>query len=245
MNKTHIFIRDAANGAEGDSAEVNRLFPVHGFMNFDPFVLWDNFTISPGAGFPDHPHRGFEGVTYVMQGSVNHGDNLGNDSTVQAGGLQRFTAGKGIVHSEMPSASGETRGIQLWVNLPAELKQVEPDYQQVEPEQIGEVSFAGGRYRQLAGQGAALRLKTDVLYQDVFLEAGAQYRPEVSEHLRGFIYLLDGAVDVSGESLAPTQACFVEAGTVSVIYASTDARFLLCFGEAHNQPIYQHGSFVD
>lgn len=104
MADEKIIVRSATTGSEGDSAEVNRLFPVHGFMNFDPFVLWDDFTIRPGAGFPDHPHRGFEGVTYVIKGSVNHTDNLGNNSTVHHGGMQRFTAGKGIIHSEMPSA---------------------------------------------------------------------------------------------------------------------------------------------
>ena len=76
MADEKIIVRSATTGSEGDSAEVNRLFPVHGFMNFDPFVLWDDFTIRPGAGFPDHPHRGFEGVTYVIQGSINHTDKV-------------------------------------------------------------------------------------------------------------------------------------------------------------------------
>jgi hypothetical protein len=116
------FVRNAVSAAEGDGAEVRSLFPLPSLMNFDPSVLWDDLSISAGAGFPDHPHRGFEGVTYVFQGSIRHKDNPGNDSTVTRGGLQRFTAGSGIVHAEMTAADGVTRGIQMWLNLPSPLK---------------------------------------------------------------------------------------------------------------------------
>jgi len=100
---------------EGDGVEVKRLMPVANLRNFDPFVLWDHFDIE-GGGFPNHPHRGFEAITYMFDGGMKHKDNLGNQGTVFAGGAQRFTAGKGIVHSEMPD--GKAAGIQLWINLP-------------------------------------------------------------------------------------------------------------------------------
>lgn len=245
MSNESIFVRPAAAGAEGDSAEVNRLFPVHGFMNFDPFVLWDDFTIRPGAGFPDHPHRGFEGVTYVIQGSVQHTDNLGNNSTVHSGGMQRFTAGKGIIHSEMPSSENETQGIQLWVNLPAELKTLEPDYQQINADEIKVEQIPGGRVRLLAGGEAALKLHTKVVYQDVFLQGNHRYTLDIDAGMRGFIYVLSGEVSVQGETVKQAESCFVENRKKLEIKAMSDARFMLCFGVPHNQPIYQHGSFVD
>jgi len=245
MSNQSMFIRQSVLGAEGDSAEVNRLFPVHSFMNFDPFVLWDDFTIRPGAGFPDHPHRGFEGVTYVIQGSVNHTDNLGNNSTVHSGGLQRFTAGKGIIHSEMPSADDKTQGIQLWVNLPAELKTLEPDYQQINADAIKVVDIAGGKVRILAGDDAVLKLHTRVIYQDVELQQDHQYALDINAEMRGFIYVLSGEVMVLDKPVTQTESCFIENTAKLEIRAQSDARFMLCFGVPHKQPIYQHGSFVD
>ena len=245
MSKKNLFVRTAVSGLEGDSAEINRLFPVHRFMNFDPFVLWDDFTIRPGAGFPDHPHRGFEGITYVIQGSVNHTDNLGNDSTVHSGGLQRFTAGKGIIHSEMPSAENETKGIQMWVNLPANLKQLEPDYQQVLASEVDVVEIPGGHVKLLSDENALLKLHTKVIYRDVTLQAQHQYVADIDPDMRGFIYLLAGEISVEGVTVKKTESCFVENHENVEITAKIDARFMLCFGFPHNQPINQHGSFVD
>ena len=127
---------------EGDGVMVKRLMPRQGLMNFDPFVLMDHFDIE-GGGFPDHPHRGFEAITYMLDGGMQHVDNLGNKSVVYAGGLQRFTAGKGLVHSEMPQ--GRAQGIQLWINLPKRLKQMQPSYQQVDAEDIPSDSNDGVR----------------------------------------------------------------------------------------------------
>jgi redox-sensitive bicupin YhaK (pirin superfamily) len=245
MRKEKIFIRPAASGAEGDGAEVSRLFPIRNFMNFDPFVLWDEFSIRPGAGFPDHPHRGFEGVTYLIKGSINHTDNLGNNSTVHKGGIQRFTAGRGIIHSEMPSASNETKGIQLWVNLPAELKKLAPDYQQVDADQIRVVTIPGGRVRLLSGEDSSLKLHTKVIYQDVELLANHQYFLDIDPDMRGFIYVLSGQLSVEKETVNKAESCFIENHDHVEVKANTDARFMLCFGVPHNQPINQHGSFVD
>lgn len=131
--KQNTFIQSAVEMSEGDGVNVNRLFPVtRERMNFDPFVLWDNFNIGPDRGFPTHPHRGFEAITYMFSGSIEHKDNLGNHSTVTAGGAQRFTAGRGIEHSEMPDSDIMSNGIQLWINLAKDLKQIDPDYQQVD-----------------------------------------------------------------------------------------------------------------
>lgn len=239
------FIRNAASGAEGDGAEVNRLFPLQSFMNFDPFVLWDDFTISAGAGFPDHPHRGFEGVTYVFKGSVQHKDNLGNDSTVSRGGLQRFTAGKGIIHSEMPSADGETRGIQMWVNLPGRLKKIDPEYQQVNAEQVPVREVSNGLVRVLSGEGSPLKLNTPVVYLDVELKTDGSMEENIPENYRGFVYMLEGSATINGKVVDRGNAAFFE--ETDSIQASSEqpCRFMLCFGQPHGEPIYQHGPYVD
>ena len=128
-----IRLQPAATVPEGDGVLVKRLMPVHGLLNLDPFVLWDHFDIAAG-GFPDHPHRGFEAITYLFEGGMKHADNLGNRGTVHAGGAQRFTAGSGIVHSEFPD--GHAAGIQLWINLPRRLKGIDADYQQLQANEI-------------------------------------------------------------------------------------------------------------
>lgn len=243
------YIRQAVNGAEGDGAEVNRLFPMQQYMNFDPFVLWDDFSIAPGAGFPDHPHRGFEGITYVFEGSINHKDNLGNDSTVASGGLQRFTAGKGIIHSEMPSTQGATHGIQMWLNLPRELKKIEPDYQQVNAEAIPEIIVGDARVRVLAGEDAPLKLKTPARYLDVELEPEGVFEQVMPAEFRGFVYMVKGSavVDVLGEhqSLVQHSAIFYPNAASVKLVANEACRFMVCFGQPHGEPIYQHGPYVD
>ena len=151
-----IKLRNVTVVPEGDGVDVKRLFPLQGFMNFDPFVLWDHFNIGPGRGFPDHPHRGFEAITYMFDGGMNHKDNLGNESFVTAGGAQRFTAGAGMVHSEMPAEAGESNGIQLWINLPQRLKKIEPGYQQVDAAEFPIVELEAGQVKILVGENSPL-----------------------------------------------------------------------------------------
>jgi redox-sensitive bicupin YhaK (pirin superfamily) len=238
-------IRTAMQTEEGAGASVRRLFPVAGMMNYDPFVLWDEFTVPVSAGFPNHPHRGFEGVTYVFAGSMQHKDNLGNDSTVTSGGLQRFTAGKGIVHSEMPSSDVSTRGIQLWVNLPRRLKQNPPEYQQVSADEVREKQFEQGSVRELAGGDAVLKLLTPTRYLDVKLNANAHFTETVSQDFRGFVYLVQGRAKVNDSALAAGEAIFFESGGEIRLHSSSDCRLMLCFGKPHHEPIYQHGPYVD
>ncbi|MDH5611028.1 MAG: pirin family protein [Gammaproteobacteria bacterium] len=243
--KPNIFVRTSSSGAEGDGAEVQRLFPIHGFMNYDPFVLWDHFKVSAGCGFPDHPHRGFEGITYIFKGSMQHKDNLGNESTVLPGGLQRFTAGAGIVHSEMPSPGTTTQGIQLWVNLPQSLKKSTPDYQQVDSDSIPEHIVEGGVVRELIGFDSPLKLKTPVLYLDIQLKTGAHLTEPVTDGFRGLVYVVEGDVDVGGQSLAVGQALFFEGINQLEMNAKSNARMMLCCGLPHAEKIRQYGPYVD
>ncbi|MFQ5586726.1 MAG: pirin family protein, partial [Thermodesulfobacteriota bacterium] len=210
-----------------------------------PFVLWDHFDVSPGAGFPDHPHRGFEAITYVFEGSMNHKDNLGNESTVTRGGAQRFTAGKGLVHSEMPSPEGHTRGIQLWINLPKRLKTTQPSYQQVDAQDIPKQVIDRGTVRTIAGEGSPLELHTPVRYLDVSLEEGGQLREQIPGDYRGFVYMVDGKATVNGDEVYSGDGCYMENVAELHVEAGGSCRFMVCFGRPHGEPIRQYGPYVD
>jgi len=227
---------------EGDGVVVNRLMPVHGFVHFDPFVLMDHFDIDAG-GFPDHPHRGFEGVTYMLGGGMQHADNLGNRSIVTAGGVQRFTAGKGIVHSEMPQ--GRAQGIQLWVNLPQRLKTLDASYQQVDAGDMPVITKDSVTVRTMVGEGSPIELQTPVLYLDVSLESASDYKRKIPEDFRGFVYVLEGEINLNGAMLNTNEAAFFDTGEALRIQADAKSRIIICFGKPHGEPIHQHGPFVD
>lgn len=240
-----IKLRDVTLVSEGDGVDVKRLFPLNGFMNFDPFVLWDHFDIGPGRGFPDHPHRGFEAITYMFQGGMNHKDNMGNESFVIPGGAQRFTAGKGLIHSEMPAEDSNSNGIQLWINLPQKLKKIEPSYQQVNESEFPVIKVDGGQVKVLVGENSPLKLNTDVIYQHVKFKKNSKYTVDITSSMRGIIYLLKGELEIFGCNLKADQALFVENQLTLDISVNENSEFMLCFGVPHNEPIHQSGPFVD
>jgi len=237
-----ISIQTAITVPEGEGVEVKRLMPVANRRNYDPFVLWDHFDIAAG-GFPDHPHRGFEAITYMFAGGMQHADNLGNRGTVHGGGAQRFTAGRGIVHSEMPD--GHAAGIQLWINLPQRLKGVDPEYQQVERNEIPESKVEGGSIRTIVGKDGPIELKTDVEYLDVSLDASGVLTRPISDRFRGFIYVVEGSITLNGEVADAGAAAFVDSENALSIASIEGGRFMWCFGKPHGEPIFQHGPFVD
>ncbi len=232
---------------EGDGVIVNRLFPVSGRMNFDPFVLWDHFDIGAGHGFPDHPHRGFEAITYMLSGGMHHQDNLGNDVFVSRGGAQVFCAGKGIVHSEMPAEEGQSSGIQLWINLPQQLKTINPSYQQMLDKDLPMTDFVGGCCRTIVGEASPVKLHTDVTYQHVSLAKDNNYQIYINQGLNAIIYMLSGDIILGDETLGMTESLLIEAHKEQniSIQAKLDSEFMFCCGTPHHQPIYQHGSYVD
>lgn len=238
-------IRDVNVVPEGDGVDVKRLFPLREFMNFDPFVLWDHFDIGAGCGFPDHPHRGFEGVTYMFEGGMNHKDNLGNESFVIAGGAQRFTAGSGLVHSEMPAENGKSIGIQLWINLPKRLKQINPDYQQVDSSEFPVNHFEGGQAKIIVGENSPLKLNTDVIYQHIMLDNNSKYSLNLTPEMRGIVYVMKGKINVNNSEVNKDQAIFIEDIELLDFNAIEMSEFMLCFGVPHGESIRQYGPFVD
>lgn len=229
---------------EGDGAEVRRLFPVAGLRNHDPFVLFDHFAVSPPAGFPPHPHRGFEAITYMFEGRFRHEDSLGNKSEVGPGGAQRFTAGKGIVHSEMPAGEDVGRGIQLWINLAKKDKGIEPDYQEVKADAIPERKENGCRIRSIVGSEGPVRLNTPVVYEDIIFSSNGQYDTDIPAGFRGLVYVIKGEIKTKDASLGEGDAMTLSAGRLT-LSSQKDSRAVMVAGQPHGEPIYQHGPFVD
>lgn len=243
-------ISKAVETMEGDKVIVNRLFPVAGLRNQDPFVLWDHFEISSGSGFPPHPHRGFEAITYLFSGSMQHEDNLGNKSIVGPGGAQRFTAGKGIVHSEMPGENGPATGIQLWINLSKQQKQIDADYQSAIADEIitqkvpDDVGMNASR-RNIVGEGGPIKLQTPVVYFELILGKNGSYRWTPPEHFSGLVYVVEGISTINEQKLQSGDAFRSEQSSKLVIESEQGARLMIAFGMPHGEPIYQHGTFVD
>ncbi len=240
---------EAVSMEEGAGAQVRRLFPTAHRRHLDPFVLLDEFTVVPPAAFPEHPHGGFEAVTYMLEGAFRHRDDLGNDETVSSGGAQRFTAGRRIVHAELPGGEGTSHGLQLWVNLPRDLKQLEPDYQAVPAEDIPESEIDGVIVRTVVGDGSPVQLHTRVRYTDVELRpqsdtATLQYEGQIPLEWNGLIYVLEGRIELPGKALARGRAILFEGGGRLQITAQDTARFVVIAGVPHGEPIHQRGSFV-
>lgn len=230
---------------EGVGVSVKRLMPVPTFRHYDPFVLWDDFNITPGNGFPTHPHRGFEAITYLFHGSINHADNLGNNSTVTKGGAQRFTAGRGLEHSEMPHQHESTRGIQFWINLPQRLKKVAPEYQQVNDDKFPTQEIDGVKIKVLVGDESPLKIMTEIRYLEIKLNANAEYVENIPEGMRGLVYVVEGNININNETFSTAESIFFEMEDKIELKANEESHLMLAWGKPHGEPIIQYGPFVD
>ena len=240
---------------DGAGVSLTRLIGTPELDMLDPFLLFDHFASDRPddyiAGFPDHPHRGFETVTYLTAGRMRHRDSAGNEGVIEPGGVQWMTAGRGIVHSEMPEqVEGLLSGFQLWVNLPRLAKMTEPAYQEFDPASVPvEEGRDGQRIRVVAGTsdaGTVGPVKNEhvrPIYLDVSLPAGSGFRQTVSESAQGFLYCIDGTCD-AGTRLAGGTLALLGAGTAVAVDAITDCRFLLIAGEPLGEPVTRAGPFV-
>jgi redox-sensitive bicupin YhaK (pirin superfamily) len=234
----------AMEAREGAGAKIYRLFPTPSIKHFDPFVVMDEFFLTPADGIPTHPHMGFEAVTYALDGSFRHADNLGNDTIVRGGGVQYFNAGSGLEHSEMPADNQSAHGIQLWVNLPRSRKGMSPDYHQVDAGDIPVRNDNGIREATIIGGESPVKLNTTVHYRDISLDAGAGYDPQIPDNHSGILYVLEGSV-ILGERLIPAHAAwFFRDSAPGQIAAGNPARFVLISAPPHNEPIRQMGPYV-
>jgi len=246
--------------SDGAGVRLTRVIGGPALPELDPFLLLDEFgTERPEdyiAGFPEHPHRGFETVTYMLDGRMRHRDNHGNEGLLTPGSVQWMTAGRGLVHSEMPEQeSGRMRGFQLWVNLPAREKMTAPRYQEYAPERIPRVEPAAGvAVKVIAGQvgdtqGPIVQPATGPLYLDVELAAGCDWSYLLPEGHNAFAYVFEGGL-VLGEGEAARE---VGRHELAVLGGGNDlrlqaggegARLILVAGRPLREPVARHGPFV-
>ena len=247
---------------EGAGFIVRRPLPSLSLTVADPFLLIDEMgpvDYGPGeaVGAPDHPHRGFETVTYVLSGEFEHEDSAGHRGGLRSGDVQWMTAGAGVVHSEMPSravrdAGGRVHGFQIWVNLPAHLKMTRPRYQEVAAAKIPSAQSADGlaRVRVIAGEALGARAIIDTLtpivYQDWSLKPGADVSVPLSPEQRVLVYVFEGSARVGdqGQPVADGQLAVLTPGDRVRLRASEDTRLLLLAGVPLEEPVARYGPFV-
>lgn len=253
-------ILTAAPAADGDGVQLYRILGPDGLRGLDPFLLLDDFGSEAPAdavgGFPPHPHRGFETVTYMLAGAMRHEDHLGNQGRVAAGGVQWMTAGRGVIHSEMPEPEdGRLRGLQLWINLPAREKMKEPTYRHLAAETIPAVNLADDtQVKVIAGVfdagerqilGPVQGLATEPLYLDARLPAAARLAVPVPAGHRPLVYLIEGRLRVAGQTLALRQMAVLAPGTrIELDAGPHGARALVLAARPLGEPIAHYGLFV-
>lgn len=241
--------------SEGAGVTVYRTIGTPGLRHLDPFLMLDYFNSdNPDdyiAGFPDHPHRGFITLTYMLDGFMQHRDSMGNEGNLRSGGAQWMKAASGVIHSEMPKqANGLMRGFQLWINLPASEKMSAPEYQEFSGDKFPVVETDGARLKILSGtfQGTAGPIRdefTHVQYLDIQVAPKRSFAQPLDADLRGFIYVYEGAVSIGDTELPRHSFAVLGEGDRLQVSAGTDgARFILVAGKPLGEPIVQYGPFV-
>jgi redox-sensitive bicupin YhaK (pirin superfamily) len=259
MNRKIDKILQSKPTIEGAGVHLKRAFGYNEAPELDPFLLLDDFRSNkPGdymAGFPWHPHRGIETVTYMLEGFVEHGDSMGNKGIIRPGEVQWMTAGSGIIHQEMPKGSnGNMGGFQLWINLPSTHKMMEPRYREVKNEQIQEVSIDKGiKIRIISGEvnkkkGPVKDIVVDIEYLDVTMEPGTEFEHDIMKGYRAFAYVIEGSgyfdldktISIGNKNLV----IFKDGENVKIIADDKNLRFLLISGKPIGEPVAWNGPIV-
>ena len=247
------YLVEGVQTSDGAGVNLTRIIGSPEFNMLDPFLLLDEFgSDNPDdyiAGFPPHPHRGFETVTYMINGKFSHKDTAGNEGHLTDGGVQWMTAGKGVIHSEMPEqTAGLMRGFQLWLNLPKEKKMIEPAYHDIQADQIpsvplidGQVKVISGEYKSTIGPG---RPHTGVLYLDVHLNKKCNISIPIEKNWNSFVYVYEGEIKADNIITKGTLAVLETDGSFECESMIDDTKFILVAGEPIDEPVARGGPFV-
>ncbi|MCC5858804.1 MAG: pirin family protein [Ectothiorhodospiraceae bacterium] len=243
--------------SDGAGVRLNRVISFQ--RELDPFLMLDEFNTENAddyiAGFPSHPHRGFETVTYMIDGRMRHEDHLGNKGLLVSGGVQWMTAGRGIIHSEMPEQeAGRMRGFQLWINLPRAEKMKPAGYRDIAPEEIPEVGDAESRVRVVAGdfrhdggntEGAVTGVTTRPLFLDVAIQPGGDLRVPVDQGHTALVYVFDGGLRIAGQAVDRGRLAVLGDGEYIRLAADDQAgRALVLAARPLKEPVAHYGPFV-
>ena len=244
---------------DGAGVKLTRVLTQDLQRRLDPFLMLDAFGTDDAddyiAGFPDHPHRGFETVTYMLEGRMRHRDSAGHEGLLGPGGVQWMTAGRGVIHSELPEQQeGRMEGFQLWLNLPGRDKMRDPWYRDITSAEIPELALPGATVRVIAGEsqgvaGAVQRDATQPTYLDIRLEPGATFEQALPESHNAFVYVYRGALRFDTGCLVPSGRMAILANTagsdgVRLTASEEGARVILVAGQPLGEPIAQYGPFV-
>ena len=243
--------------SDGAGVKLTRVLTQPLQRRLDPYLMLDAFgTDNPDdyiGGFPDHPHRGFETITYMIAGRMRHRDSAGHEGLLQNGGVQWMTAGRGVIHSELPEQEeGTMEGFQLWLNLPAQDKMAVPWYRDIQSDSLPEFEVDGVRVRVIAGSshgvdGAVQRVVTEPLYLDLHLPAGASFSQALPAGHTAFVYVYRGAVRIGNDDV-PAQRMAILGNDAEcdglTLSATGESRLLLIAGKPLGEPIAQYGPFV-
>lgn len=251
-------IVNGIESTDGDGVQLTRVIGSHELSMLDPFLLFDAFESNEAqdyiGGFPSHPHRGFETVTYLLAGRMRHKDSEGREGVIEPGGVQWMTAGRGIIHSEMPEQeNGLLHGFQLWVNLPAKDKMTAPAYQEFAADKVTlERHDNGTEIRVIAGKtnngttGPVENNYVNPLYMDVFLPAGQVFEQTVDDNDNAFIYVIEGelAVGKQAEIIKQHQLAVMSKGNLVRFQANEDTQLMFAAAQPLNEPVARGGPFV-
>ncbi|KAL5012445.1 hypothetical protein ScPMuIL_010996 [Solemya velum] len=253
MSRTVVKSILSVEQAEGVGARVRRSVGRSELPNLDPFLMLDEFHVQHPAGFPDHPHRGFETVTYMLKGACRHEDFCGHKGTINPGDLQWMTAGRGIVHCEMPHGDDEGHGLQLWINLSKKDKMIPPAYQELLDKDIPKATKDGVTVKVIAGESFGIKspvyTRTPTMYLDFKMEKGSKFSQEIAPGWSAFIYLLSGtASSGSDEKEYSPHYTLVLSDTGENIEVENKGEeichLVLLAGQPIKEPVVQHGPFV-
>ena len=238
---------------DGAGVNLTRIIGSMELNMLDPFLLLDEFgSDNPKdyiAGFPPHPHRGFETITYMLNGKFRHKDSAGNEGYLTDGSVQWMTAGRGVIHSEMPEQTeGLVRGFQLWLNLPKEKKMIEPAYNDISAERIPKVDFEGGRARIISGKFLGIsgpgKPHTGMLYYDIVLDLSTHFSMPIDNGWNAFIYIYEGSVQLDREVNKGHLIVLDQEGELDLTAGQKGAKFIVVAGEPLNEPVARGGPFV-
>lgn len=254
-NRKIMQLADGAPTQDGAGVSLTRIIGQRVLPNLDPFLMLDFFgSDDPDeyiAGFPPHPHRGFQTVTYMLKGKMRHRDSVGNEGIIEDGGIQWMNAGKGIIHEEMPQQTdGLLKGFQLWVNLPAEDKLSSPGYQDIKPQQVSTVSLGENiQAKVLAGtlknvSGPVNTAKVKPLFIDLHWQANAAATIPVPRGHSAFIYCYEGSLAAEGEPITTGKLAVLSDGDAININCEEAGKAILVAAAPIGEPVVQYGPFV-
>ena len=239
--------------SDGAGVTLTRIIGSPELNMLDPFLLLDEFgSENPNdyiSGFPPHPHRGFETITYMLNGKFRHKDSAGNEGLLSDGSVQWMTAGRGVIHSEMPEQSnGLVQGFQLWLNLPKKLKMMKPSYYDIPKEEIPQVNIPGGTIKVIAGKYNNVKGPgnpyTGMFYHDIILEKNSNFNMPLKDGWNVFIYVYEGSIIIDRQVSRKSLAVLKSIGDLELSTINNGAKFILIGGKPLNEPVARGGPFV-